>query len=107
MREQRYGEGDGGWAGVGVGSPGEGEGGWVDVGVGSPGEGDGGWREVAPGVHVSTDGPQHWRWWAEAGVAASSGVDFDRARGNRTVRFSYCGPEADVAEAAQRLSRWR
>lgn len=47
------------------------------------------------------------RMLAEAGVAASSGVDFDRARGNRTVRFSYCGPEADMAEAAERLARWR
>lgn len=47
------------------------------------------------------------RMLAEAGVAASSGVDFDRARGNRTVRFSYCGPETDMAEAAERLARWR
>ena len=47
------------------------------------------------------------RMLAEVGVAASSGVDFDRARGTRTVRFSYCGPEADMAEAAERLARWR
>jgi aspartate/methionine/tyrosine aminotransferase len=43
---------------------------------------------------------------ADAGVAAAPGVDFDRARGNRFVRFSYCGPEADMAEAAARLARW-
>jgi aspartate/methionine/tyrosine aminotransferase len=43
----------------------------------------------------------------EAGIAASSGVDFDRARGHRTMRFSYCGPEADMAEAAERLKAWR
>ena len=43
---------------------------------------------------------------AEAGVAAAPGVDFDRTRGNRFVRFSYCGPEADMAEAAERLARW-
>lgn len=47
------------------------------------------------------------RMLAEAGIAASPGVDFDRARGNRFVRFSYCGPEADMAEAAQRLAAWR
>ena len=47
------------------------------------------------------------RMLAEAGVAASPGLDFDRARGTRTVRFSYCGPEADMIEAAARLSRWR
>jgi len=43
----------------------------------------------------------------EAGIAASPGVDFDRTRGNRFVRFSYCGPEADMAEAVRRLSNWR
>jgi aspartate/methionine/tyrosine aminotransferase len=47
------------------------------------------------------------RMLAEAGVAASPGVDFDRTRGGRYVRFSYCGPEADMAEAAERLKGWR
>ena len=44
---------------------------------------------------------------AETGVAVTPGVDFDRTRGNRFVRFSYCGPEADMREAAERLKRWR
>jgi aspartate/methionine/tyrosine aminotransferase len=43
----------------------------------------------------------------EAGVASSPGVDFDRTRGNRFVRFSYCGPETDMREAAERLRGWR
>ena len=43
------------------------------------------------------------RMLAEAGVAAAAGVDFDAGRGHRTVRFSYCGPEADMAEAVTRL----
>jgi aspartate/methionine/tyrosine aminotransferase len=47
------------------------------------------------------------RMLEEAGVAAAPGVDFDRARGNHFVRFSYCGLEADMAEAATRLARWR
>ena len=47
------------------------------------------------------------RMLAEAGIAASSGVDFDAGRGHRTMRFSYCGPEADMAEAVQRLQKWR
>ena len=47
------------------------------------------------------------RMLAEAGIAATPGVDFDRTRGNRFVRFSYCGPEADMTEAATRLARWR
>jgi aspartate/methionine/tyrosine aminotransferase len=44
---------------------------------------------------------------AEGGVAATPGVDFDRTRGARFVRFSYCGPEADMREAAARLTGWR
>ena len=47
------------------------------------------------------------RMLEEAGVAASPGVDFDRGRGARFLRFSYCGPEADMMEAARRLARWK
>jgi aspartate/methionine/tyrosine aminotransferase len=47
------------------------------------------------------------RMLAEAGIAASPGIDFDRKRGHHFMRFSYCGPEADMAEAAARLARWR
>ena len=47
------------------------------------------------------------RMLAETGVAATPGVDFDRARGSRFLRFSYCGTEADMREAAARLERWR
>ncbi len=43
----------------------------------------------------------------EAGVAVSPGVDFDRTRGSRFVRFSYCGPEVDMRAAAERLNGWR
>ena len=42
----------------------------------------------------------------EAGIAATPGVDFDRDRGSRFLRFSYCGPEADMADAPRRLARW-
>jgi aspartate/methionine/tyrosine aminotransferase len=44
------------------------------------------------------------RLLTEAGVAATPGVDFDPARGATTVRFSYAGPEADVAEGVERLA---
>jgi aspartate/methionine/tyrosine aminotransferase len=47
------------------------------------------------------------RMLREAGVAATPGVDFDRERGSRFVRFSYCGSEADMHEAAERLTGWR
>jgi aspartate/methionine/tyrosine aminotransferase len=47
------------------------------------------------------------RMLLEAGVAATPGVDFDHSRGGRFLRFSYCGPEADMREAAARLKLWR
>jgi aspartate/methionine/tyrosine aminotransferase len=47
------------------------------------------------------------RMLSEAGVAAAPGIDFDRLRGNDFVRFSYCGPEADMREAARRLMTLR
>lgn len=46
------------------------------------------------------------RMLQEVGVAASSGLDFDRSRGAHTLRFSYCGPEADMTEAARRLAEF-
>lgn len=42
----------------------------------------------------------------EAGIAAAAGVDFDAARGHGTMRFSYCGPEADMAAAVGRLAKF-
>ncbi len=47
------------------------------------------------------------RMLAEVGIAVTPGVDFDHARGNRFLRFSYCGAEADMREAATRLKAWR
>jgi aspartate/methionine/tyrosine aminotransferase len=47
------------------------------------------------------------RMLAEAGIAVTPGVDFDHARGNRFLRFSYCGPENDMREATARLKGWR
>ncbi|MGC8526527.1 pyridoxal phosphate-dependent aminotransferase [Acidiphilium sp.] len=37
-------------------------------------------------------------------IAATPGHDFDTARGGDFVRFSYCADEADIAEAARRLT---
>ena len=47
------------------------------------------------------------RMLEEAGIAATPGVDFDHERGARFIRFSYCGPEADMRDAAERLKGWR
>ncbi len=43
----------------------------------------------------------------EIGVAATPGLDFQPEEGARYVRFSFCGPSEDIAEAAQRLRTWR
>ncbi len=42
-----------------------------------------------------------------AGIAASAGVDFDRERGARFLRLSYCGPEEAMVQAPGRLAAWR
>ncbi len=44
---------------------------------------------------------------AETGVAATPGIDFDRARGNHFMRFSFAGPTAEIESAAQALLDWR
>ena len=46
------------------------------------------------------------RMLGEAGVAVTPGLDFDRERGSRTIRFSYAGSPADIREAVARLERW-
>jgi aspartate/methionine/tyrosine aminotransferase len=43
------------------------------------------------------------RLLAEAGIAATPGVDFDPDRGHDFIRLSYCGPEADMQLASARL----
>jgi aspartate/methionine/tyrosine aminotransferase len=42
----------------------------------------------------------------EIGVAVTPGVDFDAERGRHFLRFSYCGVEADMRDAAGRLERF-
>ena len=46
------------------------------------------------------------RMLAEAGVAATPGIDFDPTRGAATMRFSFAGSTDDMALAADRLRRW-
>jgi aspartate/methionine/tyrosine aminotransferase len=43
----------------------------------------------------------------ETGVAVTPGLDFDSARGNRHIRFSFAGATETMAEAARRLAAWR
>ncbi|MFO1210239.1 MAG: aminotransferase class I/II-fold pyridoxal phosphate-dependent enzyme [Amaricoccus sp.] len=42
----------------------------------------------------------------EAGVAVTPGLDFDPRRGAGTLRFSYAGSTAEMAEGIARLERW-
>ena len=43
----------------------------------------------------------------EAGVAVTPGVDFDPARGNRFVRFSFAESADEMANAVEALKAWR
>lgn len=47
------------------------------------------------------------RMLAEAGVATTPGVDFDRERGAGTLRISFAGSMAEMEEAVRRLRAWR
>jgi aspartate/methionine/tyrosine aminotransferase len=43
----------------------------------------------------------------EAGVAMTPGLDFDTSNGQRFVRMSFAGSEADMSEAVRRLRAWQ
>ncbi len=43
----------------------------------------------------------------ETGIATTPGIDFDRGRGNTSLRISFAGSEADMREATRRLEAWR
>ena len=62
------------------------------------------WADIG---HLTNDSVSFCsRMLAETGIAATPGIDFDRERGARFLRLSYCGPEADMADAPERLRRW-
>jgi aspartate/methionine/tyrosine aminotransferase len=69
---------------------------------------DGAFYLYADVAHMTNDSAAFCRRMLdEAGVAATPGLDFDPARGNRFVRFSFAGTLADMEEAARRLVAWR
>jgi aspartate/methionine/tyrosine aminotransferase len=43
----------------------------------------------------------------EAGIAATTGLDFDVLSGEQFFRLSYCAPLADVEEAIERLCQFK
>jgi len=52
-------------------------------------------------THLTNDSMEFCRrMLAEIGVAATPGLDFDRSRGNRFVRFSFAGSTAAVGSSA-------
>jgi aspartate/methionine/tyrosine aminotransferase len=58
--------------------------------------------------HLTNDSTEFCRrMLRETGVAATPGVDFDPARGQATMRFSFAGDTAVIAAAAKRLQAWR
>ncbi|MGF1551204.1 MAG: pyridoxal phosphate-dependent aminotransferase [Paracoccaceae bacterium] len=76
-----------------------------------------GWRDIAPADGAfyayatlpegAEDSPDFCRrLLAEAGVAATPGLDFDPVRGHRTVRFSYAQSPERIAEGIGRLERF-
>lgn len=42
----------------------------------------------------------------DAGVAATPGLDFDRQRGHRYIRFSFAGSEESIRQGIARLGDW-
>jgi aspartate/methionine/tyrosine aminotransferase len=62
------------------------------------------YASVAPFTNDSPDFAR--RMLEEAGVAATPGLDFDRERGNRYMRFSFAGTEAAMREGIERLEDW-
>jgi aspartate/methionine/tyrosine aminotransferase len=68
---------------------------------------DGAFYFYADVAHLTQDSVAFCaRMLEEAGVAATPGVDFDRARGRKTLRLSYAGGEAEVALGLDRLAGW-
>ena len=68
---------------------------------------DGAFYIYADVGHLTDDSPAFCRRMLdEIGVAVTPGVDFDPVRGHRTLRLSFAGATADMAEAVDRIRRW-
>jgi aspartate/methionine/tyrosine aminotransferase len=62
------------------------------------------YASVAPFTNDSLEFAR--RMLNEAGVAATPGLDFDRDRGNRYMRFSFAGTHDAMREGMERLEDW-
>lgn len=66
---------------------------------------DGAFYVYADVSHLTDDSQELCRTWLEkTGVAVTPGIDFDPAKGNRYVRFSYAESTGDITEAVRRLT---
>jgi len=69
---------------------------------------DGAFYLYADVGHLTNDSAAFCRrMLEEIGVACTPGIDFDRERGNATLRISFAGATETMAEAARRLKAWR
>ena len=75
------------------------------MGIGDFATPDGAFYVYADIGHLTNDSMAFCqRLLDETGVAITPGVDFDRERGSRTVRFSYCTATEDIEAAMDRLA---
>ncbi len=69
---------------------------------------DGAFYLYADVAHLTNDSVAFaQRMLREIGVACTPGIDFDRTRGQHTLRLSFAGASGTIAEAARRLRAWR
>ena len=78
-----------------------------DLGFDLPASGDGAFYAYAGIGKFSNDAMDFCLTMLEkAGVAATPGIDFDRADGNGFVRFSYAGTRASIETALERMRQF-
>lgn len=69
---------------------------------------DGAFYLYADIAHLTNDSTEFCRrMLRETGVACTPGIDFDRTRGQATLRFSFAGDTATMEAAVRRLQSWR
>jgi aspartate/methionine/tyrosine aminotransferase len=79
------------------------------AGITQVADADGAFYVYADVSHLVDDGGSMAlcnRWLDEVHVATTPGLDFDLARGDRFVRFSYAGHAIQIREAIERLQLW-
>ncbi|NMN97089.1 aminotransferase class I/II-fold pyridoxal phosphate-dependent enzyme [Antrihabitans stalactiti] len=79
-----------------------------ELGISELAPADGAFYVYADIGHLTADSTGWCRQvLADTGIALAPGVDFDTARGSRTVRFSFAGATVEIEEALERLQHVR